>query len=199
MSNATDAHDRIGPGRLVLVVGPSGAGKDTLIDLARASCRGPDIVFVRRAVTRSGSDAEDNEQFSVAAFEEAMTQGAFTLHWQAHGHRYGVPRSIEADIEAGRTVVANVSRTMIAQARQMYRNVVVVMITAPPDVLAARLALRARDSDGDVRDRLRRTVDDAAIVADITILNVDQAASHAQELVRVIDGPPSWTAAATQR
>jgi ribose 1,5-bisphosphokinase PhnN len=52
----------IGPGKLVLVVGPSGAGKDTLLSLARAACADdPTIVFVQRLVTREDSSAEDNE------------------------------------------------------------------------------------------------------------------------------------------
>lgn len=44
----------IGPGRLVLVVGPSGAGKDTVLTLARDACRGT-VLFPRRVVTRPAS------------------------------------------------------------------------------------------------------------------------------------------------
>ena len=122
----------IGPGKLVLVVGPSGAGKDTLLGLARTACADdPTIVFVRRVVTRESSDAEDNEQISAEGFREAQARGAFAVHWEAHDHAYGLPKSIEDDIRAGRTVVANVSRTVIPALRHCYLNVVVVSITAP--------------------------------------------------------------------
>src|SRR5690242_10907907 len=121
-----------GPGKLVLVIGPSGAGKDTLLNLARAACADdPTIVFARRVVTREASSAEDNEQMSPAAFHDARARGDFAIDWEAHGHAYGLPRSIEDDIRAGRTVVANVSRTVVAPLRHSYTNVAVVLITAP--------------------------------------------------------------------
>jgi ribose 1,5-bisphosphokinase len=177
----------IGPGKLVLVVGPSGAGKDTLLSLARAACADDStIVFVRRVVTRESSSAEDNEQISVDAFGEACARGAFAIHWEAHGHSYGLPRSIEDDIRAGRTVVANVSRTVIPALRQAYANVVVVSITAPADVLAARLAMRKRGSDGNIAQRLARKVEDAE--PDATIVNVSSAEYHARQLLRIIGG-----------
>jgi ribose 1,5-bisphosphokinase len=177
----------IGPGKLVLVVGPSGAGKDTLLSLARAACADdPTIVFVRRVVTREASSAEDNEQISVDAFGEACARGAFAIHWEAHGHSYGLPRSIEDDIRAGRTVVANVSRTVIPALRQAYANVVVVSITAPADVLAARLAMRKRGSDGNIAQRLARKVEDAE--PDATIVNVSSAEYHARQLLRIVGG-----------
>ncbi|MFX8601156.1 hypothetical protein ABTL95_19855, partial [Acinetobacter baumannii] len=87
---------------------------------------------------------EDNEQVSAAAFRDAQARGAFAIHWEAHGHAYGLPCSIRDDIRAGRTVVANVSRTVVPTLRQTFANVVVVSITAPADVLAARLAMRKR-------------------------------------------------------
>ena len=46
--------------------------------------------------------------------------------------------------------MANVSRTVIAAARAAYADVVVVLITAPAEVLAGRIAARARDSDGSI-------------------------------------------------
>ena len=64
----------------------------------------------------------------------------------------------------------------------------VVSITAPPEVLAERLAMRARGSDGKIEHRLGRTVDEAAAAPDVTIVNVGSAEDHARQLVRVIKG-----------
>ena len=89
----------IGPGRLVLVVGPSGAGKDTLIARARAACRDDaTVVFPRRIVTRPASTFEDNEVMAQQVFEQAAAKGAFAFWWSAHGHSYGIPLSVDFDI-----------------------------------------------------------------------------------------------------
>ena len=177
----------IGPGRLVLVVGPSGAGKDTLLRLAQAACTDDqNVVFPRRVVTRESSAAEDNIAMSPDEFRRGMDHGDFAVHWEAHGHSYALPLDINDDIRAGRAVVVNVSRTVIAALRQAYANVVVVAITAPPDVLAQRLAARARHSDGNIADRLSRGVEDVSAQADVTILNAGSADYHGRQLVRVI-------------
>lgn len=179
----------IGPGRLILVVGPSGAGKDTLLGLARAACaddRG--VVFPRRLITRQASASEDNEEVGAEAFQRAAAAGDYAMHWEAHGHRYALSRAIDDDIRAERTVIANVSRTVIAAARRNYANAVVVSITAPPDVLATRLAARARSSDGLLAQRLARTVDETTSTPDFTIVNSGTAEYHARQLVRIIKG-----------
>lgn len=184
---AAEQTNAIGPGRLILVVGPSGAGKDTLLGLARAVCaEDADIIFPRRIVTREASVAEDNIAMSAEAFRRALDHGDFAVHWDAHGHSYALPVEINDDIRAGRTVVANVSRTVLDDLRRAYANVVVVAITAPPDVLAQRLAARARNSDGNIADRLTRSVGDASASADVTILNAGSADYHGRQLVRVI-------------
>jgi ribose 1,5-bisphosphokinase len=189
LATQTDRSNRLGPGRLVLVVGPSGAGKDTLISLARTACAGDaGIAFPRRVVTRSASAFEDNEEMSAAAFRQALADGCFALHWEAHGHCYALPRTIDDDIGAGRAVVVNVSRGVIDALRRRYANVVVVAITAPPEVLAARLAGRGRSSDADLGKRLHRVVDGPEPVPDVTIVNVGNAEDHAAVLTQIITG-----------
>jgi ribose 1,5-bisphosphokinase len=179
----------IGPGRLILVVGPSGAGKDTLLGLAKAACADdPGIVFPRRVITRQASASEDNEEVSADTFQAALARNEYAMHWEAHGHRYALSRAIADEIRAGRTVVANVSRTVIAAMRHAYANVLVVSITAPPNVLAERLALRSRASDGKLEHRLSRAVDEAAAAPDATIVNTSSAEYHARQLVRIIKG-----------
>ena len=179
----------IGPGRLVLVVGPSGAGKDTLIGLARAACADDrNIVFPRRVITREASASEDNEEVSAGTFQETLARGEYAMHWEAHGHGYALPRVIDDEIRAGHTVVANVSRTVVAAMRRAYASVLVVSITAPPNVLAERLAMRGRGSDGRIEHRLHRTVDEAAAAPDVTVVNTGSAEYHARQLVRIIRG-----------
>jgi ribose 1,5-bisphosphokinase len=179
--------DAIGPGRLVLVVGPSGAGKDTLLGMARSAiAEDNNIVFPSRVVTREASAFEDNAQLGADEFRQALARGEFAMHWEAHGHLYGLPRAIDDDIRAGRSVVVNVSRTVIDAARRRDANITVIAITAPPEMLAERLKMRARGSDGRVEQRLSRTVDTTA--PDITILNVGRPDDHARRLVRAIRG-----------
>ena len=184
-----DPSAAIGPGRLVLVVGPSGAGKDTLLRFAKAACvDNENIVFPRRVITREASVSEDNEEVSVGSFQEALARDEFAIHWEAHGHCYALPRAIDDDICAGRTVVVNVSRTVIPAMRRAYAEIVVVSITAPPNVLAERLAMRGRGSDGRIEHRLHRTVEDAAAAPDFTIINTGSAEYHGRQLVRIIRG-----------
>jgi ribose 1,5-bisphosphokinase len=187
LTTATGHSDAIGPGRLILVVGPSGAGKDTLLGLARAALADvSNIVFPRRVITRQASASEDNEEVSAGTFEAALARDEYAMHWDAHGHRYALSRAIDDEIRAGHIVVANVSRTIISAMRRAYADVTVISITAPPHVLVERLAMRSRSSDGKIEHRLGRTVDEAA--PDVTIVNTGSAEFHARQLVRAIKG-----------
>ncbi|HSZ65783.1 MAG TPA: phosphonate metabolism protein/1,5-bisphosphokinase (PRPP-forming) PhnN [Xanthobacteraceae bacterium] len=178
----------LGPGRLVLVVGPSGAGKDTLLKGARAACAyDPAVVFPRRVVTRPKSDAEDHDTIDAVAFERAADDGAFALWWHAHGNGYGIPSSIDRDIRAGRTVVCNVSRTVVDAARERYGFVTVVEITAPEQVLQSRLASRQRVSDGNIAERIERSAEvERLYAADIVIRNIGRPDGGVRRLIRAI-------------
>ncbi len=142
-------------GRLIAVVGPSGAGKDTL--LAAALAARPDLVRARRVITRpQEAGGEAFEGVSAAEFEARLRRGAFALHWRAHGLRYGVPARIDTDLAAGHTVLFNGSRAALPAARARYPALEVVMITAPARLLAERLAARGREDAGTIAARLAR-------------------------------------------
>jgi ribose 1,5-bisphosphokinase len=189
---------KIGPGRLVLVVGPSGAGKDTLIELARGLLRDEaSVVFPRRVVTRAASAAEAHDTMDEEAFDRAARRGGFALTWDAHGLRYGIPIGIDADIRAARTVLCNVSRTIIIPARARYADVFVALVTAPAEVLAARLAARGRD--GDIAQRLARADALADIVADCVIANTGAPADGAAALMAAVARTAARSPAAATR
>ncbi|MYZ50501.1 phosphonate metabolism protein/1,5-bisphosphokinase (PRPP-forming) PhnN [Propylenella binzhouense] len=162
-------------GTLVLVVGPSGAGKDTLIDYCRQRLpTGSGIVFARRVVTRAAqAGSEDHATLAETAFETGVAEGAFALHWHAHGLRYGIPAEIEDCLASGRSVVANVSRAAIPEARRSFRPLLVVSVTAPRAVLAERLAGRARESRGEIAERLGRA--DAYEVSGADVVRIDNS------------------------
>ncbi|TCM76710.1 phosphonate metabolism protein/1,5-bisphosphokinase (PRPP-forming) PhnN [Rhizobium sp. BK068] len=145
------------PGRLVLVVGPSGAGKDTLIDYARDRLRtNPRSHFVQRIISRPAGVGEDHQPVCPQEFARMVDDGRFALHWQAHGLSYGIPSEIDGWLQRGDTVVANGSRAVLVDARRRYPQISIVNVTAPLGVLARRLVGRGRESLENVRQRLVR-------------------------------------------
>ena len=157
-------------GRLVLVVGPSGVGKDTLIEAAKNLdlC---DVRIVKRDITRSADlGGEDYASVSEADFARRESAGRYALSWRAHGLGYGVPGDILEDLAAGQTVVANVSRTVLPEARQRFRNLVVVSVIASSEVIRARLKARGRESDAEIEARVSRAAEFVVEGADVVEL-----------------------------
>jgi len=179
--------EAIGPGRLVLIAGPSGAGKDTLLDRAKAACNAEQsVIFARRVVTRRATEAEDHDSLDEAAFMRAVAAGDFALWWEAHGLKYGIPKGIDERLRAGCAVVCNVSRGIIPAARRRYGSVTAVLITAPADVLARRLLSRNRATDHSLADRLARNLDYTTTDYDHVIENIHDVAHGAEQLRAII-------------
>ena len=144
---------------LALVVGPSGAGKDTLLDGARQALAGQQrFRFVRRVITRPPQPGmEDNDYADPETFRRVQAGGGFALWWEAHGLCYGIPADIADTLAEGGVAVASVSRNVLASAAARYRTGV-IEIVAPPDILARRLAARGREDAAAVAARLARAV-----------------------------------------
>jgi len=150
----------IGPGALVMVVGPSGAGKDALIAGARAAFKGDDsFIFVDRHVSRPAHPSEVHVSVSDLAFADATARCKYALTWTAHGINYGIPTAINGHIRSGRTVVFNASRAIVAEARRRYAQPLVVLIDCPAEIRAARIVLRGREEPLELRQRLTRTIE----------------------------------------
>ena len=148
----------INRGTLFLVVGPSGAGKDTLLDGAReALANDPRYRFAVRTITRPEDvGGEDHVEASPATFAEMAAAGGFALRWGAHDLCYGIPQAEVAPLADGVHVIANVSRGILDEARSRFVPVVVVSVIVPPEVLRARLQARGREDAADIERRLKR-------------------------------------------
>ncbi len=148
-------------GAMVVVVGPSGAGKDTLLHLAGAQfAAAAGVLFVRRAITRpDDGGGEGHRPMTPAEFAAARRSGCFALNWRAHGLCYGIPASVDAHVSSGKVAVANGSRAALPLFAARYFNLMVVHVWAPPEILAARLAARGRESRVAILERIRRAGD----------------------------------------
>lgn len=154
-----DASDRrTGTGRLIFLVGPSGSGKDSLIDASRERLAAAGVEIARRVITRSAEAIGEAAQGVTAEqFETLRGQGAFAMHWRANGLDYGIPRQVDQWLAAGRSVLVNGSRAYLAEARQRYPDVLAVLVEVKPEVLRQRLLARGRETAEEVEQRLARS------------------------------------------
>lgn len=169
-------------GRLICFVGPSGVGKDTV--MAAYAAR-HDARLARRVITRpADAGGEDFDGVTPDAFARQQAAGAFALSWQAHGLSYGVPQSVRADLQAGRDVLANLSRAVLTQAAEVFPGMIVVHLTAADEILAARLLARGREDSADIRQRLARS--QMRLPEGLNVIEIDNGGALAETL-RALD------------
>jgi len=182
----------IGGGAFVAVVGPSGAGKDSVMRFAREAVAGDVRVhFIRRVITRPHDDiGEDHRPVDDATFQAMRDGGGFALHWEAHGNRYGIPVEADAMVAAGGIVVANLSRTVLAKLAPRYAHPIVVEITAAPEILSRRIAARGRETEAEIAARLARKVATAPFPGTVVIDNgarLEDAGHAFADLIRTLE------------
>ena len=145
-------------GVMIVVVGPSGAGKDTLMQFAAAQLGATQkLHFVRRVITRDrDAGGEDHDAVSEDEFNRRQQAGDFCVSWQAHGLSYGIPVSVLDRLNQGDILIANGSRSALAQFKATFPSLKVINIVATPEVLAQRLQSRGRESREEILRRLQR-------------------------------------------
>jgi len=141
--------------KLVLVAGPSGSGKDTILSEAKKFFKGDQRVkFTRRCINRPPDSNEDNLFLSNSEYDEKISDGSFLTYWRAHGNRYGILQSeLSADVN-----ILSVSRAVIPDILKKHTSVTVAEITANRNVLKERLLARGRETEEEVEKRLSRQV-----------------------------------------
>jgi ribose 1,5-bisphosphokinase len=140
------------------VVGPSGAGKDSLIAFARGALGGEEsTLFAHRYITRPASaGGESHVALTNSEFSRMQRLGLFTLDGRAIGLRYGVGVEVRFWLERGANVVLNGSRAYLPIARQRVPRLTPVVIDVSPETLRGRLENRGRESVREIEDRVAR-------------------------------------------
>ncbi|MDP2431931.1 MAG: phosphonate metabolism protein/1,5-bisphosphokinase (PRPP-forming) PhnN [Pseudomonadota bacterium] len=145
-------------GILLYVIGASGSGKDSLMQIAREALAGDaDVVFAHRYITRpSHAGGENHVALSEAEFEARLARNLFAMHWRSHGLRYGLGCELNHWLAKGLTVVVNGSREYLDEASKKYDELKPVLIEVSTEVLRERLQSRGRESSSDIEVRLTR-------------------------------------------
>lgn len=155
------------PGMLIVLSGPSGVGKDTLLDrLLTEETGSPDSSVLRRCVTattrapRPGEvDGLDYHFWQPAEFEARAAQGAL-LEWAVvHGHQYGTPRAwVEARRAEGEDIILKIDVQGGLKVKERCPEAVLIFLL-PPSM--AELEQRLRQRHTDTEDQIAKRQADA--------------------------------------
>jgi ribose 1,5-bisphosphokinase len=183
--------------RLIYTIGPSGAGKDSMLAwLARHLPPHTEVHLARRVVDRPAqAGGEAHESLSTADFLAQRGAGAFAMHWAGNGHHYGVRHTELAGLQSDQWVFVNGSRGYLAKALDKFPSMVVLHITAPVAVLQTRLAARNRESANMIAARLTRTAtfEPPSDCAFIEIQNDGTLDDAGHRLLQALSRVPGWT------
>ena len=176
-------------GRLFYLIGPSGAGKDSLISYARRRVQEEgSIIFAHRYITRPPqATGENHVALSEKEFSTRLAKGFFALHWQSHGCRYGIGIEINYWLAEDCDVVVNGSRAYLPRARNLYPQLKVLLIAVSDAELERRLQMRGRETEEMIQSRLasNRRLETGLLHGDIpvTVIPNDGLLEKAGELL----------------
>ena len=171
-------------GQLIVVVGPSGSGKDTL--LKKVINKIPNSILIKRYITRKKDiKNEDHYSISIKNFEDKISKKFFFIYWKAHGFSYGIPFKEIKKIEQGKKVIFNGSRKILFKIKKKVNNVKIINITASSTIIKRRLVNRAREDKKSIIKRIKRKIN-LLPKNTITIINNKSISIGTNKLKKII-------------
>jgi len=169
--------------KIILIVGPSGVGKDTLIDYAKKTLDEKDNYhFINRYITRIPDENEENYFVEEDAFRILDDQGFFVSSWYAHKNCYGIAKN---NILDGINIIS-ISREHIKDFENKYDNVITIHVTLPKLMLLERLRLRKRESEAQIMQRIERSYEKIEAKKLISFENIHKIEKSAEEFINII-------------
>ncbi len=183
----------LGPGLLVVVSGPSGAGKDTLIAAVRAEH--PHLRYSVSTTTREPRPGErDGEHYRFVdrtAFEHARAGGAFLETREYNGNWYGTPRdALELALGAGDDIVMKPEVNGALAVKRAYPDAVLIFLV--PERLSdlrERLLARRTETNEEVAERLEIAHREMRFIREFDYLVVNpqgRSAEAARDLAAIL-------------
>jgi ribose 1,5-bisphosphokinase len=167
--------------KIVLIVGPSGAGKDTLLRNIKDKI---DANIIKRYITRKPTPDESNYFLDIEAFEILEKNGFFISTWRAHNNRYGIPKN---QIKDGLNIIS-ISRGTIKNFEEKDKNVTTIEVTVPKEILYERLKKRGREGEENIKKRLNRSYDKIEAKRLITFQNVKPIDESVKDFINILKG-----------
>ena len=177
-------------GTLILMIGNSGSGKDSLIQWvlkAWPTGRMPPFVPTRLITRPPSPETEGFVSISEEQFQQMAEKGAFSLQWKSYDNYYGVGREIEDEIAKGHSVLVNVSRQIVEETRKQFPQVIVIFIRVPFQITETRIRSRGREEGSALESRLERARENPEFAsADYIIDNSGDLEKAGQQLLDIL-------------
>ena len=164
-SPKSDSPEKLKPNPLLVVLsGPSGTGKDTILSRLKES--GYPAEFITTVTTRpkrtQEKDGVDYNFIPAERFQKMLKSKQFLEHAEVYGNRYGVPKEpVAKALEQGRDVVLKVDCQGAATIKKLVPQAVFIFVVPPSmEELANRLKGRRTESDFDCDLRLKKAAEE---------------------------------------
>lgn len=158
--------------KIILIVGPSGVGKDTLLKEAQQSlCHNKEFNFVKRYVSRKPNKDEDNYYIPKKLFSFLNKYSLFSSIWEAHGNLYAIAKE---SILYQKVNVISVSRGVVEDFESRYNDVTTIQITLSYEELKKRLMSRGREDERAIQKRLERSFKTIKAKSLVTFNNTEE-------------------------
>ncbi len=191
-------------GRLLYVMGPSGAGKDTVLQGVHDQLGGK-VHIAPRVITRPCDSSEKHAVgVSHAQFLALEAAGHFALTWRANNLAYGISHDITQWLSSGLDVLVNGSRAYLPQARLRFPDLQPILLQVQPDELRLRLQRRGREDSAQINARMQRNTRLQTLPYPhqgnpVVIINNSGPVEHAINALCQFLQPPPWVARPTER
>ena len=182
-------------GMLILFSGPSGVGKDTVLDVVLNKDKDlqKSISLTTRKIRENEVDGKDYYFINLTQFEDMISKGEVLEYAQYGANMYGTPKApVDKWLSEGKTVLLKIEVQGAKNIKEMYPDSVGIFLLPPSmDVLENRLRSRGTEDEEDIQRRLMIARDEIhkSVDYDYFVINedIDTASDDVLTIIKALD------------